>query len=104
MIIERQRRKSSESQAINWIEAIKEKYIHGGDEGYDRKRIEALNIAISAIEKQTPKKPLKTDEYHPYYGCPQCKHIVTAVQDFCERCGQSIDWAQKEGKHDKRRF
>lgn len=54
---------------------------------------EAIKEAIDALEKQTPKRPLKTDEYYPYYGCPQCKHIVNAVQDHCERCGQAIDWS-----------
>lgn len=38
-------------EAIKWLEAIRKKYIHGGDEGFDQKRNEALDLAISALER-----------------------------------------------------
>lgn len=59
----------------------------------NKEHYEATERAISALEKQTPKEPLGTDEYRPYYGCSSCKHIVTACQDYCDRCGQAIDWS-----------
>lgn len=37
-------------QAIDWLIAIKEKYIHGGDEGFDELRKEALDVAIKALK------------------------------------------------------
>lgn len=37
------------AEAILWLKSIKNKYIHGGDEGFDRKRIEAIDCAISAL-------------------------------------------------------
>ena len=40
------------SEAVKWIKAIKDKYIHGGDESYDEKRKEALDLAIQALESQ----------------------------------------------------
>ena len=42
----------TKSEAVKWIKAIKDKYIHGGDESYDEKRKEALDMAIQALESQ----------------------------------------------------
>lgn len=39
-------------EAILWIEKIKEKYIHGGDDEFDAKRKEALQMGISALEQE----------------------------------------------------
>ena len=36
-------------EAILWLKSIKDKYIHGGDEEFDRKRIDAIDCAISAL-------------------------------------------------------
>jgi hypothetical protein len=44
-------------EAIEWLKSIDKKYIHGGDEGFDSKRHEAMRMAISALEKQ------ETEEY-----------------------------------------
>jgi hypothetical protein len=37
------------AEAILWLKSIKSKYIHGGDEGFDRKRMEAIDCAVSAL-------------------------------------------------------
>ena len=37
------------TEAIKWLKAIKEKYIHGGDEWYDSKRKEAIDCAITVL-------------------------------------------------------
>ena len=37
-------------QAVKWLDAIKEKYIHGGDDEMDAKRKEAIDIAIRSLE------------------------------------------------------
>lgn len=39
-------------KTIEWLESIKKKYIRGGDEEFDAKRIEAINNAIKALESQ----------------------------------------------------
>ena len=39
-------------KTIEWLESIKKKYIHGGDEGFDTKRIEAINNAIKVLESK----------------------------------------------------
>lgn len=54
---------------------------------------QANNIAISALEKQIPKKPLK--EYGGAYRCPNCqmKHFNPewVGTKYCD-CGQALDW------------
>ena len=39
-------------EAIEWIEEIKEKYIRGGDEEFDEKRITALEMGVKALEQK----------------------------------------------------
>lgn len=49
-------------QAIEWLIAIKEKYIHGGDEGFDERRKEALDIAIKSLKEERPQVDDKSYE------------------------------------------
>jgi hypothetical protein len=82
-------------KAIKWLIAIKEKYIHGGDEKYDEQRETALCLAIVALEKQMPKKVTKS-------VCPSCnriflfKHGETRKGNYCDNCGQALDWSDTE--------
>ena len=41
----------SDTEAIYWLEQIKEKYIRGGDESFDEKRKKAIDIAIERLQK-----------------------------------------------------
>ena len=60
----------------------------------------ALEMAIKALEKQIPKKPIENDTYGEYYKCPICnKYIVDNFgcgYKFCRECGQAIDWSDEE--------
>ena len=51
----------------------------------------------SALEKQTPKKPLnQTEEYNGTYGyCPCCNKPLYDFENFrrCNGCGQALDWS-----------
>ncbi len=55
--------------------------------------------AIYALEKQIPKKPIKSDSqeirYSLTYDCPTCgkKFTGTGIADFCYHCGQALDWS-----------
>lgn len=40
-------------EAIKWLISIKEKYIHGGDEEFDRNRRIAIDIAIKSLEERS---------------------------------------------------
>ena len=59
---------------------------------------EALDMAISALEKQQ-KKPAKAKfnkRYNKFvYFCPVCGE-VTGNYDFCPECGQAIDYDNPE--------
>ena len=69
-----------------------------------QKRAEAIDVAIQALEKQIPKKPInKKYSFYPHstllkskYGeCPTCKTIQ--VDDkYCANCGQKLDWSEEE--------
>ena len=71
--------------------------------------IEAIQIAIKALEKQIPKKPRKTDSYRGVlkrvyaYVCPTCgnaclEKYMNERQNtmFCWNCGQKLDWSDEE--------
>lgn len=58
----------------------------------------AVDLAILALEKQIPKKPL---HMHKNYYCPICKEdgwmlwddaIPNDMDKYCGKCGQAIDW------------
>lgn len=53
---------------------------------------EAIKIAISAIEKQIPKSPLKT---RSEIICQTCNTLVGS-SPYCRYCGQAIDWSDTE--------
>lgn len=66
----------------------------------------ALQMAIEALEKQTPKKPdedwcksLFSDDANCFFRhliCPNCgKMEVNQIDDFCPLCGQAIDWSDE---------
>ena len=49
-----------------------------------------------AVEKQIPKKPLKSDReirYCEVFNCPICGFEFSGrVIDYCSRCGQRLKW------------
>ena len=61
---------------------------------------EVRNIAISALEKQIPKKPISLGEDidRDVGQCPNCKEIIDTYEDYkyCSDCGQAIDWRDEE--------
>nr|DAH79745.1 MAG TPA: TFIIB zinc-binding [Bacteriophage sp.] len=76
--------------------------------------IEAMKIAIQALEKQIPKKPNKETSSSwgtkkEVHTCPVCDCYLTemyfiAPQEskikekitYCDACGQAIDWSDVE--------
>jgi hypothetical protein len=62
--------------------------------------IERNEVAIKALEKQIPKKPI-LDTIFPsgvkWYLCPACKHNNIEKNDnYCHNCGQALDWSVEE--------
>lgn len=54
------------------------------------KVIKAYGMAIKALEKQIPKKPVKTRKD---IVCPTCKTLVGS-SPYCRYCGQALDWGE----------
>lgn len=75
---------------------------------------ESVNMAVAALEKQIPQKPVRKDDvYENYtsepiqaYVCPSCGEVLIAIKTkellklnlffakpkFCQECGQAIEW------------
>ena len=67
---------------------------------FDKYTTDAIDMAIEALEKQIPKKPL---HMHKNYYCPICKEdgwllwddaIPNDMDKYCGICGQAIDWEE----------
>ena len=60
---------------------------------------EAFQMAIQALEKQIPKKPVKSENqvarYVNTYYCPICNLGITGtnIAKWCYHCGQKLDWS-----------
>ena len=64
-----------------------------------RKHNKAISMAIEALEKQIPEKPI--EKYTDYDGteaglCPFCNEGVDEKMNFCSYCGHAIDWEVDE--------
>lgn len=57
---------------------------------------EALDMAIEALEKQIPKKPLYENKLDDcvVYSCPVCKDetMILNGDNYCTMCGQKLNW------------
>ena len=69
----------------------------------DEKILQAAELALIAMERQYPKKPvMRENMYEPYadFLCPKCKKLVCRSRsievepNFCSRCGQRLDWEE----------
>ena len=56
-------------------------------------RCEAVDMAITALEKQIPTK-IRIEREHPIYGyasfCPNCNRMDVGGWSYCPDCGQAI--------------
>lgn len=54
-----------------------------------------MRIAIEALEKQLPKKPVVINNtLYNNYRCPRCGDYIVLGEPFCLRCEQQIDWSR----------
>lgn len=78
-------------EAIN----VMEKYT---DTSSSRVVSRAHTLAISALQKQIPRKPEKVADaeirYTDSYRCPSCGggFTGTGIADYCYHCGQRLEW------------
>lgn len=50
---------------------------------------ESIKMAIQALEKQIPKKPI---DKLMYLECPSCGDVGIEDCGYCPCCGQALDW------------
>lgn len=85
----------TEKEAIEWQKAFKKTY-----RGFPKQIDEAVDISISALQKQVPKKPVKKSFIIPYDGidvCANCKKpLPNKSHTYCSNCGQRIDWSEEK--------
>ena len=58
----------------------------------------ANEMAIQALEKQIPKKPIYIANlgYAALWLCPVCeRRIVRSDLKYCHHCGQKLDWSDE---------
>ena len=61
----------------------------------------ANEFALQALEKQIPKKPVKSENqvvrYANTYYCPICNLGITGtnIAKWCYHCGQKLDWSEE---------
>lgn len=61
---------------------------------------EAIKMAVDALKKQIPVKPI--GEHYAHMRCPSCNHRIPSGQgsssrrkdNWCNYCGQKIDWGE----------
>ena len=67
----------------------------------------AFDMAITALEKQIPKKPYiqQDDRNNDCMECPSCDSFIGYEYDcrdghyqinYCNYCGQKLDWSDEE--------
>ena len=60
----------TKEHAIEWLRAIKDNYIRGGDDWFDECRKEALDMAVKALEEpEKPQAEWVTDELCRLRSC-----------------------------------
>lgn len=65
---------------------------------YDEEVESSCDMAISALEKQIPKKPIKGEDGDLSCSCGliiQRKNRRTCLY-YCHNCGQAIDWSDED--------
>lgn len=82
----------TEQEAIKRFEPIVD------NEAYTDSFQDACRLAIEALEKKIPKKPIFEGGFIGVYKCPACKTIVGNAfgkgVTYCKECGNAIDWEE----------
>ena len=83
----------TERKALEFMRLFREEW----DRNSKTENAKALDVAIKALEKQIPKKPLfGTVHNDTTYHCSNCKKFIgfydTRIYEYCHNCGQKLDW------------
>lgn len=65
----------------------------GGERREHSEWVEQLEIAVNALEKQTPKKVSVLEmPCENIYSCPNCYKRHIGRENYCSDCGQALDF------------
>ena len=97
--------------------ALFEEDLKGGKCSDDCPECNARELAISALQKQIPKKPIQANyivrvngvatllDENEFTKCPSCTYKDIEVkhgQKYCHICGQALDWSNAELTEEKK--
>lgn len=102
----------TENEAIEFMKLFRKEW----DKNSKTRNAEALDVAIQALEKQIPKKPVHDGCFdsegiwhewngvngRPYDLCPNCNTNLCCEMPcdnkpkYCKHCGQKLDWSDEE--------
>lgn len=99
----------TESEAIKKLKQHFEYLKHAWKPHPDYETMDAIGYAVSALEKQIPKRP--TFDYNlsdtlSKFHC-ECGNVIKVSHDmgimnnnnapnYCSKCGQKLDWSDEE--------
>lgn len=78
---------------------------------YNEQAIEINGLAISALKKQIPEKPIRANraiekdgqlfmyDENEYWKCPMCTSYDVPLREnqrYCHYCGQALDWSDTD--------
>lgn len=73
--------------------------IEGLDTSNSEENIEAKKMAVAAMRKQIPQKPV-TYTATNRADCPVCGETVRGINkpfgNYCSGCGQALDWSDEQ--------
>ena len=63
---------------------------------------EFQEITLELLESRTPKKPIRStmialayfDKEVKFYKCPTCNTTTIYGANYCNQCGQRVDWSE----------
>jgi len=93
-------------EAIDELKSCLNGAIYVDTDYVDGITLEATRLAIEALPKQVPMKAKVSHfEHDPGWGCgkiqcfeyhcPKCKKLIDFEIDYCDGCGQRIDWSDE---------
>jgi len=61
------------------------------------RRRAAIKVAMAALRRYTPQKPLPEERYYGNGKCPKCGAVfLDKSTSYCGNCGQAIDWTAED--------
>lgn len=85
----------TELKAIEWQNAFRRTY---KGNPMENEANQACDMAVAALEKQIPKKPIIVGDGVHHYDfdgkCPNCGRRLYGEEHHC-KCGQALDWSEE---------